>query len=270
MNEVLEKYLETVPVIKNALGLDMMMSITDGYNFLGYWKGDKIVADIHVGDELNHDDPMWQVFQSGKKMEAVMPASVYGFEFKAIMIPIKDGSETVGTMGIAISLENENFTTATAEKLLNNINNASGSMETIHESSDEISSESAVLQSSIEKLLKNITEIQTFVKDINAISNKTNILALNASIEAARSGEAGKGFAVVAQNMRELAGNTKDSSNKIFELLKSIDEDVTKMQKALTSVSEAQDKQKSETDALLSGIKEIEELTGELAKRMKK
>lgn len=270
MNEVLAKYIEVVPVIKDALGLDIMMSITDGYNFLGYWKGDKIVADINVGDPLNHDDPMWQVFQTGRKIEAIMPASVYGFEFKAIMIPIKEGSTTVGTMGIAISLENETFTASTAENLLETIGNARSNMNTISDSSSSISEKSQVLNTSIEGLLANVTEIHKFVQDISAISGKTNILSLNASIEAARSGEAGKGFAVVAESMRDLAGSTKDSSNKIFELLKIIDEDVEKMQAALASVSEAQENQNAYTEELINEIGKIEKLTENLANRIKK
>ena len=81
MNETLAKYIEIVPVIKDALGMDIMMSVTDGDEFLAYWRGDKMVADIKVGDKLNHDDPMWTSFTTGKKLEMVCPADVYGFAF---------------------------------------------------------------------------------------------------------------------------------------------------------------------------------------------
>ena len=47
MNDVLKSYIEIVPVIKDAFGMDIMMSVTDGYEFLAYWRGDKMVADIH-------------------------------------------------------------------------------------------------------------------------------------------------------------------------------------------------------------------------------
>ena len=61
--------------------MDIMMSITDGNQFLAYWPGDKMVADIHVGDTLSHDDPMWTSFTTGKKLEQVCPADIYGFAF---------------------------------------------------------------------------------------------------------------------------------------------------------------------------------------------
>ena len=88
MNEVLQSFIKTIPVIKDAFGMDIMMSITDGDKFLAYWPGNKMVADIHVGDKLSHDDPMWTSFTTGRKLQQICPADVYGFAFKAITIAI--------------------------------------------------------------------------------------------------------------------------------------------------------------------------------------
>lgn len=268
-NAVLQKYLETVPVIKDALGLDVMMSITDGYKFLGYWRGEKIVANIHIGDPLSHDDPMWKSFTTGQKLEQIMPASVYGFEFRAITIPLKDGNEIVGTMGIAISLENETFTREASSKLLSTLEQLQGEVDYIYKDNDIIKNISNNIIASTNNLLSSVEEIQKFAQDIQNISSKTNILSLNASIEAARSGEAGRGFAVVAEEMRRLANDTRTSSIKILEVLNELVNSVTTMNSDLSEQEKAQTQQLQSTQKIVDEISAIEDTTRELLRKIK-
>lgn len=258
MNEVLQSFIQTIPVIKDAFGMDIMMSITDGNEFLAYWPGDKMVADIKVGDTLSHDDPMWTSFTTGKKLQQVCPADVYGFAFKAITIAIKDGSEIVGTMGIAISMENETFTNEASKRLLETVENVQKEIGSAKECNDSIKNSSEVINESTERILKNAKDVKDFANEIQKISNKTNMLSLNASIEAARSGEAGKGFAVVADEMNKLANDIKDSSGKILEIIEHFLEDINLMKQNLEKQDKTQNEQLDLTEALYKEIEEIE------------
>lgn len=94
----------------------------------------------------------------------------------------------------------------------------------------------------LEELDENSNEIGEIMSMITGISEQTNLLALNAAIEAARAGEAGKGFAVVADEIRKLADQTRQSAEKVYELISDIqnkaDEAVNSMEMSRKEVNE--------------------------------
>lgn len=106
------------------------------------------------------------------------------------------------------------------------------SINVIHELNDSVTKAASQLES----LEQMATEIQSITNVINSISEQTNLLALNAAIEAARAGEHGKGFAVVADEVRALASKTAGATEQIGEMLNLINRDTNSTAKVMSGL----------------------------------
>lgn len=164
-------------------------------------------------------------------------ASIQAESAHAILNAIEE--MTQGTQRIASSIQALSESTQQSEQMASQGNDL---IQSANHQMTAINSSVGHLNQVIHHLEQKTADISRFAEEIQSIAAQTNLLSLNAAIEAARAGDEGRGFAVVAAEVRKLSVQTASSSEQVSLLVKEIQQEtklvVDSMQKSLASVEQ--------------------------------
>ncbi|OWP47763.1 methyl-accepting chemotaxis protein [Pseudomonas nitroreducens] len=127
---------------------------------------------------------------------------------------------------------------------------------------DELASDMSSAMSQVEGLAQSSEQIGSVLEVIRGIAEQTNLLALNAAIEAARAGEAGRGFAVVADEVRNLARRTQDSVEEIRQVIEGLQNGTRDVVGAMSNSHRQAQDSVSQVEQAVAALKRIGDAVG--------
>lgn len=150
-------------------------------------------------------------------------------------------------------IKNQTVAVQDSSKIMND------KIKSMQDSSHKMDEGISAISKRIETVNTTVDKVSNIVSVIEEISSETNLLSLNASIEAARAGDAGKGFAVVAQEIRVLSDNTNTELENIKQIISSLVEACRYCVQASGTIVEDNAKQKEEIKAVLDEFGSLDE-----------
>lgn len=237
MNQV-EAVLAAMPFIRDAARQDVSISVMDSEKFLFFQSGKSLVYDFKAGDPLPDDHRNFKKLVGGEKTRERYAAEVFGIAADSYFHPIKnEQNEIEAVMCITYSMDNQDQ----LKKLMTQAEEVTSKLvegiQHVAAQSEELSATAEEILSNTKKAVEdsgNVTEVAGYIKEI---SEQTNLLGLNAAIEAARVGEAGAGFGVVATEIRKMSTGTKEATGRIEQSLQAVRQSVYNMEQEITQIA---------------------------------
>ncbi len=215
-----EYYLQVLPLIHVLFNQEVGVTLTDREKILLYMPAKKLDLQCPAGSELKVGTGIYRAIHEGQRIVAKVDKKFYGIPYIAMAVPIKEqNGDIIGSIAITQPVDTQDELKQMAGMLSDNLATLAATTEEISAQTEEISSVSRKLAQLAQESEARVAETDKVLDFIKNIAAQTNLLGLNAAIEAARVGEQGRGFGVVAGEIRKLAVDSTDSAKQIGSIL---------------------------------------------------
>ncbi len=259
---VLEALKIVLPLVSEIVGVDMQLSLCSRTHSLGIWQAKAFHLPGAVeGEELSWDVPahrnLLEAMRTGKGSVNILPKEMLGEPLKGIATPVFEDGEVVGVIACATSLKEADQILESTKSLFANLSQTQEAVEEIAGGAALLSEKLSNINSASEVMKKQVDTALQCVSAIQSNASKSNMLALNGSIEAARVGEAGRGFAVVAKEMGIFSKVSGETAKQINDALAEISESIKLVTGEVGEVNGVAMQQAASTEEITATLSDV-------------
>lgn len=265
--EILRRYEELASQLNDLTPIDLGVGVFDLEKCLVYIPGKKMNLGAKTGDPVKPGSSVHRAMTEKRRIFVRVGREVYGQAYLGVALPIyNEAREVIG--GIAVTEPVDKFDQAReiADKLYDNTSVLASTTEEISAQTEEIASVCQVLAQISQKLKDQVKEMDTILGFIRSIANQTNLLGLNAAIEAARVGDMGRGFGVVAGEIRNLSNRSGESIKQIESLIIGMQGDSDQVYKQMNYVDSVVSEVASAITNVANSVQQVAEMSEKLNK----
>ncbi|WP_433750218.1 methyl-accepting chemotaxis protein [Falsibacillus pallidus] len=252
MTSKLDSIIESLNVFQNTFVEDVCIVVADTENIRAVLPGDKVKIPFKAGQsvELFKGTVSEIALRTGKRQMEERGPELLGFSYVTKAEPVFEGGKVIGVVGVISSLEKyenlRNEALSISETVIH-MSNATGE---VSDASNEVAASIQNLSEESSKMLESIQNIQGILQFVHEIATQSNLLGINAAIEAARAGQHGRGFGVVAGEIRKMAVKSKESAETIRLQLQDIQKVIENMNSSIHQIA-------ASTEETSAGMEEL-------------
>lgn len=258
MERTFQSIVDAVPLIKELFQDDTAVTIENSDEMLFISESKSVKVPVKVGDKVETNMVRERMKAEKKTINVVLTKEEHGVDVKITNIPIRDyNGEIIGSFSLIRNTERENSVRNISKELMTSLRETNFTINEVAHSALELSDNLNSIIKKTEETTSDIEKSNELVTIIKNVSQKTNMLGLNAAIESARAGEYGRGFSVVATEMRKLSSMSGESTKKIESYLTDMKCSIVSIARAINILGEIATTQAANIEEISATLEQI-------------